>query len=378
MRRTLAAVLGIVLLGVVVYMALSVAGSRQGESGEPAGIRIVAPREGEILRPNQHITVVVTSTEGIELAGVVVEMQGAKPFTTLEGDFTAPFEIEMVIPNDVIGEKLITAGGRDSQGNRYETAVNVVVEPAESAEAIVVQPNVLRLPRMGAKEHLRTYALFTTENARDITTASHYTSSNSVVAVVDENGQVTAVGVGVANVQVEYLGLQRMVPVSVGDSEVAGDLDSDLDVDQEDLDLLSRGVGEQSTGLGDSRDLNDDGIINNLDADLLRALCSRPDCRTEETAAASFRRADTNADGKVDISDPIRTFGFLFLGSEAPSCADAMDANDDGRGDISDGIFTLSRLFSGGPPIPPPGPDGCGVDPSDDTLSECAYNSARC
>jgi hypothetical protein len=88
-----------------------------------------------------------------------------------------------------------------------------------------------------------------------------------------------------------------------------------------------------------------------------------------------FRRGDANDDLAVDISDPVKTFGFLFLGNSAPlSCLDAADSNDDGRVDISDGIFTLSRLFSGGPPLPPPGSRVCGPDPTEDELPECTYD----
>jgi len=52
----------------------------------------------------------------------------------------------------------------------------------------------------------------------------------------------------------------------------------------------------------------------------------------------AFLRADCNADGDVDISDPISLLGYLFLGASAVGCADACDANDDNALDISDGI----------------------------------------
>jgi len=38
-------------------------------------------------------------------------------------------------------------------------------------------------------------------------------------------------------------------------------------------------------------------------------------------ARQRFRRGDANASGKVDISDPIATLGFLFLGDPASSTA---------------------------------------------------------
>jgi hypothetical protein len=62
-----------------------------------------------------------------------------------------------------------------------------------------------------------------------------------------------------------------------------------------------------------------------------------------------FKRGDTNADGGVDISDPVAGLNFLFLGAAEPSCLDAGDSNDDEQLDISDAVYSLGFLFSGGP-----------------------------
>src|SRR5262245_36391933 len=48
-------------------------------------------------------------------------------------------------------------------------------------------------------------------------------------------------------------------------------------------------------------------------------------------AAERFRRADSNADGVLDITDAIHSLGYLFRGSPVQLiCEDAADANDDG------------------------------------------------
>jgi len=89
-----------------------------------------------------------------------------------------------------------------------------------------------------------------------------------------------------------------------------------------------------------------------------------------------FRRGDTNVDDRVDVSDAIHVFGFLFLGTPTElDCADAADANDSGRLDISDGISVLGFLFAGGPPPAAPFSE-CGRDESADGLG-CA-RFARC
>jgi len=80
--------------------------------------------------------------------------------------------------------------------------------------------------------------------------------------------------------------------------------------------------------------------------------------------APTFRRGDSNADGKVDLSDAVSTLGYLFLGSVAPGCLDAADADDSGDADITDAVYTLVFLFGSGGPPPAPGPFNCGADPT--------------
>lgn len=88
--------------------------------------------------------------------------------------------------------------------------------------------------------------------------------------------------------------------------------------------------------------------------------------------SVSFRRGDSNADLRLDLTDPVYTLRTLFLGGPESSCADAADANDDGALNISDPLFTLLHLFLGGPEPPAPGLV-CGMDPSADSLGCAAF-----
>lgn len=65
-------------------------------------------------------------------------------------------------------------------------------------------------------------------------------------------------------------------------------------------------------------------------------------------AQGHFLRGDFNHDRIVDITDPIATLGFQFLGTESPPCEDAADYNDDGEIDISDAIASLTWQFLDG------------------------------
>ena len=84
-------------------------------------------------------------------------------------------------------------------------------------------------------------------------------------------------------------------------------------------------------------------------------------------SAGAFLRGDSNGSGTLDISDAVRTIGYLFLGMEAPGCLDAADTNDDGRLDLADPIYCLDFLFRGGAPPPEPFPLR-GSDPTADEL----------
>ena len=87
-----------------------------------------------------------------------------------------------------------------------------------------------------------------------------------------------------------------------------------------------------------------------------------------------FRRGDVNTDGLFNIADAVAVLDFLFTGGTI-SCDDSADSNDDGTVNIADGISVLGTLFNGGAPMPAPGSNNCGPDPTDDTLECDSYNS---
>src|SRR5690606_15048740 len=80
-----------------------------------------------------------------------------------------------------------------------------------------------------------------------------------------------------------------------------------------------------------------------------------------------FIRADSDANGTIDLTDAIFTLLHLFQGGQAPPCVDAADSNDDGGVDLSDPVHTLLFLFASGAEPPPPWPEP-GIDPTPDDL----------
>jgi hypothetical protein len=90
-----------------------------------------------------------------------------------------------------------------------------------------------------------------------------------------------------------------------------------------------------------------------------------------------FIRADSNSDGALDISDPVRTLEALFVDGARLLCLKSHDSNDDGVVDLSDAVFSLFFLFQGGAAPGAPFPF-CGEDPSEDGLPECESSAGSC
>lgn len=89
--------------------------------------------------------------------------------------------------------------------------------------------------------------------------------------------------------------------------------------------------------------------------------------RIEIPGPVRFVRADSNADGRVDIADAVTDLTCLFTWSRCPTCMDVIDVNDNGLVELSDPIYLLSHLFGSGPRPTPPFPT-CGYDATEDAL----------
>jgi hypothetical protein len=81
--------------------------------------------------------------------------------------------------------------------------------------------------------------------------------------------------------------------------------------------------------------------------------------------APQFLRGDATTTSGVDITDAIVTLENVILGQGTLNCEDAADSNDDGLVDLTDAIVTLSEVILGQMGIKDPGPNMCGIDPTD-------------
>ena len=101
---------------------------------------------------------------------------------------------------------------------------------------------------------------------------------------------------------------------------------------------------------------------------------SRAHLFIEVSEGTVFLRGDVTSDQEIDISDPVRILGWLFLGDETPGCLAAANANNDATIDLSDAVAILGYLFLGSTPPAAPFPD-CGIDPA---AGEIACEESNC
>ena len=95
--------------------------------------------------------------------------------------------------------------------------------------------------------------------------------------------------------------------------------------------------------------------------------CTEPLALHVRVEVPFFLRGDANADGVLDVSDPVTLLRSQFRGDAVVRCDDAADANDDRMIDLTDAIYVFNYLFRGGPPPSAPFPEP-GLDVTDDDL----------
>jgi hypothetical protein len=84
---------------------------------------------------------------------------------------------------------------------------------------------------------------------------------------------------------------------------------------------------------------------------------------------SAFVRGDANGSANIDIGDAIKVFSHIYYGFSAPECLDAADSNDDGKYEMTDGLYVLRFQYMGGPRPPEPFLPLCGLDRTSDKLT---------
>ena len=103
----------------------------------------------------------------------------------------------------------------------------------------------------------------------------------------------------------------------------------------------------------------------------MRSRGLRPDFGSWESPPGTggcFVRGDANQDSVINVGDVATSLNYLFSGFSTLTCLDAVDVDDSGFIDIADPIKLLGFLFLGDAPPLPPEPTEPAPDPTEDSL----------
>lgn len=185
----------------------------------PPPIQITFPQDGTVVAPGEIINVIVTPGPNITFTHVAIIGGGPIGFSFIEVKTAPPFVIPVTIPNDISpGRYLLTASGVTRPGKGAESRpITINVERPDSPTQLRADPKslTLRLPEMPMPLHIQgTFSDGTTLTLNE-STLTTYSSSDTSVATVDNQGFVRAVGEGTATITVTHRDKSLKVPVKV-------------------------------------------------------------------------------------------------------------------------------------------------------------------
>ena len=204
--------------------------------------------------------------------------------------------------------------------------------------------------------------------------------TNFTVTIFDENRQIVrrdeffTDGAGFPDTTMEGFEILidgdvgRIVEVQLDDSHPT------FNAGQFFLSLAEVQIFSRVSGAGE---ICDNGVDDDGDGEID---CQDPDCVDASNCQGDrFVRGDTDTNGRMELTDAIGIFNFLFITGIVPSCIDAADADDNGSIELTDGVRILNVLFLGFGEIPAPGFMSCGEDPTEDNLESnfgvCDYGA---
>ena len=160
---------------------------------DDAAISITSPAGGTVFNPGDDLAVTVDVLSG-QVDAVLVS-------TGFDGSILeiAPFEENFRIPDDFIGEILVTAMGRNDQGVTGEDSLSVNVATPETVTRIRTSPGGILFLGKGEQAGIRTFGYYTDLVERDISspvTGTVYSSSDPSIAAVTPDGIVDGISEG--------------------------------------------------------------------------------------------------------------------------------------------------------------------------------------
>ena len=167
-------------------------------------LQIVSPSTGVLVAPGQSVSIAVAASGTFSQVGIVADDPiGFSGLAT-----AAPYQFSMPIPAGTpVGPYHFTAVGYAGQSALVESApITVYVERPDNPTALTVDPAAILFEAQGEQLALHVEGTFGDGSAVDLTRSSQlaFTSSNSAVATVTPEGNVTALSMGNSVVSITY------------------------------------------------------------------------------------------------------------------------------------------------------------------------------
>jgi hypothetical protein len=182
---------------------------------------LTAPPNGSTTNLGAQITIQaqpVANTAVQEVDFLVTS--GNNQAVAWESITAAPFIASITVPTNLLGDLLITAVGFDAQGDYdiEQSTIQILPGSGLTLQSISVYPANLTVSEVMATQTLELTGTYSDGVQRDITlggAGTGYSTSAPSVAVVDQNGNVSAVGNGSAQITATNGGITLQVPVQV-------------------------------------------------------------------------------------------------------------------------------------------------------------------
>jgi hypothetical protein len=179
-------------------------------------LQITSPADGAVVRSGQTFGVTVDATPGGFQAVVLI---GQSPLGYNQALTSPPYQFSVQILSDIAsGACTLTAVGIVEPGVRvYSRPITVDIERPDTPQRISAQGAVLTFHDIGSDLPLIVTGAFPDGSSVNLTRSklTTYGSDSPGVAVVDNNGIVTAMGPGSANIAITNAGASIEVSVVV-------------------------------------------------------------------------------------------------------------------------------------------------------------------
>lgn len=249
---------------------------------EVPALQITAPPSGTVVAPGDTVNVTVQVNDPSQYSSILLMPARLEKNSASVVHFSLSLEAEL--PAGPL--PLIAVARPINGGPLVESVLNwhlSVKRPSGSSDIVAIDINthIVELGYIGDRQGIT--VLGTLSSGKRITLGGDPNlnfSLSSPIAVV-HHGDIQALAPGTAILTISYDNLVEEVSVKVSSNPLKGDLDSDNDVDVEDLDVIKDWNG-RATVPNDARDLDSDGDIDAADEVALIALCTRRRCAVDD------------------------------------------------------------------------------------------------